>query len=78
MLVHAHVRGDALVWGTNVFEGMSNGGQGTKRYHSLGAIYFTSFYTTSLFVSDLSRDTRLTDLGAPGPRYRPVFILLDL
>lgn len=43
MLVHAHVRGDALVWGTNVFEGMSNGGQGTKRYHSLGAIYFTSF-----------------------------------
>lgn len=30
MLVHAHVRGDALVWGTNVFEGMSNGGQRTK------------------------------------------------
>lgn len=30
VLVHAHVRGDALVWSTNMFEGVSNGGQRTK------------------------------------------------
>lgn len=64
--MHVYVCVDALMWGTNVFEGVTIWSTDNSRNRSSGANYLLLDNT---FISDLSKEGRLTDLGAPGPRY---------